>query len=690
MLSLLLLGSCAIRNRASRFFSIRLIPEKASYILIWRPILSRILLSLIKSPPNPCKMLNYNNLLAIKNMLWLFPASEYGKQHYPPEKVSPLLSSNVTTIMKINTATLLFCCLSLLGFAQGPATPDIKINAPLLNKLKGGGQHAILIRFDAQADVSAARHMASKEARGTFVYQETQRIAQESQAAVRQLLESAGTPYQPFHVVNAIACKADYSLAQQLARRPEVRELQDNAPVQLQYFPAPQEADALDFRNGVEWGIAAIGADQVWQQGFTGQGVVIGGQDTGYEWAHPAIKDSYRGWDGTTADHNYNWHDAIHAIDSLNGPPYDSAANPCGLDSPVPCDDNNHGTHTMGTMAGGLSDEGKSIGVAPGARWIACRNMERGYGSPSSYIECFEWFLAPTDLNGENPDPTMAPHVIANSWSCPEIEGCNPSNFSIMQAVVDNLKAAGVVVVVSAGNSGSSCGSVSTPAAIFENSFTVGATQQNDTIAGFSSRGTVLADNSNRLKPNVAAPGVGVRSSIRNGGFATFSGTSMAGPHVAGAVALIISARPDLAGQVEVIESLLEQTARPMQSGQDCGGVSGMDIPNAVYGFGRIDALQAVEAALNLSSVKEAKAQTADITPFPNPSAGLFRLQANFTPASSGTARVFNVAGLPILEAAWPAGDPTLLLNGESLAPGIYYFEVWIENRRFTGKLIRH
>ena len=126
---------------------------------------------------------------------------------------------------------------------------------------------------------------------------------------------------------------------------------------------------------------------QVWAMGYKGQGVVIAGEDTGYQWEHPALKNTYRGWDGTTADHNYNWHDAIHEISPLhNDPMPDPSLNSCGLDVQYPCDDGSHGTHTMGTMIG---EEGPNqIGVAPGAKWMACRNMERGYGSPTTYIEC--------------------------------------------------------------------------------------------------------------------------------------------------------------------------------------------------------------------------------------------------------------------------------------------------------------
>lgn len=588
--------------------------------------------------------------------------------------------------------SLLIPALSLfLLLTASPPTPwQDKVEPALMTALQRDGYASFLVLFEQQADVSAARQQDSKLQMGTYVFERTRAVAAAAQKSAIGLLRAEQAPYRSFHIVNAIQAKGDLALVEALAGLPEVRAIQPNPTVAVDLLPEAREQQAIDFREGVEWGLAAIGADQVWNMGFTGQGVVVGGQDTGYEWDHPAIKESYRGWDDTLslADHNYNWHDAIHEIDSMNGPPYIAEANPCGLSSLVPCDDHNHGTHTMGTMTGTVSDEGKSIGVAPGAKWIACRNMERGYGSPASYIECFEWFLAPTDLNGENPDPSKAPHVIANSWSCPEIEGCTPANFETMQIAVDHLKAAGVVVVVSAGNSGSQCHTVSTPAAIFENSFTVGATRQTDTIANFSSRGTVTVDSSNRLKPNIAAPGVGVRSSIRNGGFATFSGTSMAGPHVAGAVALLISANPELAGQVEAIEELLESTARPMRSDQDCGGVSGMEVPNAVYGYGRMDILAAVQETVSTSS--QATIPTAQaLHAAPNPARETVLLTSVMPPAAPATVQWFDAQGRLIKTVNWPAMTTQLEVDIRDLPKGVYIVQARMGRALFSTRVVR-
>ncbi|MFN3308412.1 MAG: S8 family serine peptidase, partial [Anaerolineales bacterium] len=265
----------------------------------------------------------------------------------------------------------------------------------------------------------------------------------------------------------------------------------------------------------------------------------------------------------------------------------------CPYNSPAPCDDHGHGTHTMGTMVG--LDGSNQIGMAPKARWIGCRNMDQGVGTPATYAECFQWFIAPTRLDGSDPNPALAPDVINNSWSCPPEEGCTDPN--VLKSVVEAVRAAGILTVQSAGNSGSGCASVKDPAAIYAASLSVGATDSSDTIASFSSRGPVTVDGSNRLKPNVVAPGVWVRSSIPSG-YGYTSGTSMAAPHVAGLAALIISARPYLKGQADVIENIILSTARPLNTTETCGGIPGSQVPNNTYGWGRIDAWAAIQQVL--------------------------------------------------------------------------------------------
>jgi serine protease AprX len=319
---------------------------------------------------------------------------------------------------------------------------------------------------------------------------------------------------------------------------------------------------------------------------------VVGGVDTGVDWQHPALRNAYRGWNGVTADHNHNWHDAIH-----------SGGGVCGPDSPVPCDDGYHGTLTMGVMVGD-DGEGNRIGLAPGARWIGCRCMDEGVGTPATYLECLQWMLAPTDLAGADPDPSLAPDVINNSWVCPPGEGCVDPE--VLRPAVEALRLAGIAVVAGNGNSGPDCSSCRYPLAIYDGAYGVGATDAADEITGFSARGPVTVDESLRRKPDACAPGQEVRSSIPPADYGTASGTSLAAPHAAALVALLVTANPYLRGDVDQLEEIMDLTAVPRTTAEDCGDPPGA-VPNNVYGHGRLDALAAYdEARARLVAVPEA------------------------------------------------------------------------------------
>ncbi|MEQ1743945.1 MAG: S8 family serine peptidase [Saprospiraceae bacterium] len=474
-----------------------------------------------------------------------------------------------------------------------------KIDTALLKKIEAGASAEFLVILRVQANVRDAERFHRKADKGRYVYETLLETAERTQGPVREVLRQAGAPIQSFWIVNALWSKGRADLVLRLAEMSDVARVEDNPVLHLSRVSNLDDPAVTDriTPNSNTWGLTKINADDVWTLGYSGTGVVVGGQDTGYEWEHPAIKDQYRGWNGSSADHNYNWHDAIHNL--ING-----GSNSCGLNLDEPCDDNGHGTHTAGTMAGMVGTV--AIGVAPNAKWIGCRNMEEGDGTPATYIECFEWLTVPTDLNDANPDPNMAPHVINNSWGCPSSEGCNSGNFATMDTVINNMRAAGIVVVTSAGNDGPNCNTISNPPSIFAGSFAVGATNSSDIITNFSSRGPVTAFG-NRMKPDISAPGETVYSCTgtdNNPGsytYASWSGTSMAGPHVAGVVALILSARPDLMGQVTVLENLMKSTALPrFSSSPHCGTDNSSSRPNNKYGWGRVDALAAVNAAINL------------------------------------------------------------------------------------------
>lgn len=484
-------------------------------------------------------------------------------------KYSKLLLLGLTTLL------IAFTLISAQTRTADAVLWQTSVDPWVLETADANGQTEFLVFLSEQADLTAAYALDTKLQKGAYVYETLTATAARTQPAVIAQLDTLGVEYRPYWVANMIWVKGDMAAIEALARRSDVSHLYANPTVKAD-LPTPEET--IEQMQVIEWNILMVNADDLWGEGFTGQGAVIGGQDTGYDWDHPGLIDQYRGWNGAIADHNYNWHDAIHVPNGT-----------CPANSPEPCDDVDHGTHTMGTMVG---DDGgaNQTGMAPGARWIGCRNMNNGNGTPASYSECYQWFVAPTDLNNNNPDPAKAPHVINNSWSCPPSEGCTDPN--VLLTVVQNLRAAGILTAHSAGNSGSGCSSVDDPAAIYAESFSVGSTTMGDIISSFSSRGPVLIDGSGRLKPDISAPGSSVRSTVPGGGYATFSGTSMAAPHVAGLTALLISADPSLAGEVDDLEEIIQVMAVPKTTAQQCGSTPGDEIPNNVYGFGRIDAIR--------------------------------------------------------------------------------------------------
>ena len=546
-----------------------------------------------------------------------------------------------------------------------------------------GGQTEFFIILKEQGDISAAQFLNEKEEKGEYVFKILRGVAERTQAPIQAVLKTRNADFNALWILNAIYVKrGDRTLIQELAQREDVVQIINNPKAHQSLPPAEDTytSPQLQTRGAAQiaWGVTRIKADSVWALGYKGQNVVVAGEDTGYDWTHPALKPKYRGWNGTAADHSYNWYDGIHADTSKKG-------NPCGYDIKAPCDDDRHGTHTMGTMVG--SNDTLITGVAPDSKWIGARNMDKGDGTLRSYVDCFQFFLAPTDTAGKNPLPKKAPHVINNSWYCSEGEGCNSSNFNVLENAVNACRAAGIVVVVSAGNSGSACSTVSGPPAFFSKSFSVGATRSDDTIASFSSRGPVTIDGSGRLKPNVSAPGVGILSTVPNNGFSgTFSGTSMAGPHVAGVVALMISANPALAGQVDTIERIIESTAKAMTTTQNCGTIAGTQVPNHTYGFGRVDALAAVKKGLLFKRVSKIIENQRQIKVYPNP----FSSEITFYTEGIATdwqLTIYNVSGQVMLSTRPNAS--VFNVNLQDLIKGIYFYQLKNEREILSGKLVK-
>ncbi|MFD6177470.1 MULTISPECIES: S8 family serine peptidase [unclassified Isoptericola] len=446
--------------------------------------------------------------------------------------------------------------------ASEAAAAAAKVPPGLERQLEQGKPVDLWIEFDARADLTRAAAIDDWDERGAAVADALRATAERSQRGAKARLRAAGVEFQSFWATNAIKVTgADEALATSLATDHEVAALWPEFAVTEPTVTAGEAEATVD---AVEWGIANIKADQAWQEeGARGEGIVVANLDTGVQYDHPALVRQYRGNNGDgTFTHDYNWFDARGV---------------CPTDAP--CDDHGHGTHTMGTMVG---DDGGTnhIGVAPDARWIATNGCCE---SDATIIASAQWLLEPTDLHGANPKASMRPQVINNSW------GSNlPSTQPFLEDISAAWTASGIFVSWSNGNIGPQCATSGRPGSRTIN-YSVGAYDSTNRIADFSSRG---AGQDGEVKPDIAAPGVNVRSAQPGGQYASMNGTSMASPHVAGAVALLWSARPAARGDVEGTRELLARTAIDTTD-LSCGGTAEN---NNVYGEGRLDALALVEA----------------------------------------------------------------------------------------------
>lgn len=433
-----------------------------------------------------------------------------------------------------------------------------------------------------QADLRSEAGIRSFDERRVAVYRTLTTHADTTQVALRRDLGVLGVAVTPYYLVNALEVRGDWPVRLWLLTRPEVDRILPN-PV-LRPLPVVQAAESgwQDAPEQLPWNLAMIGADRAWREfGVRGEGIVIGQSDTGVDVNHPELYDGYAGVraDGTL-DHAYHW------FDPWNG-------------RPAPYDDAGHGTHTLAIALG------RAVGVAPGASWIGCVNLARNIGNAARYLDCLQFMLAPFPPGG-NPlrdgDPLRSAHILNNSWGCPQnLEGCDPN---ALLPAVHALRVAGLFVVASAGNDGPACHTVADPMALYADVFTVGAVDRDAALTSFSSVGPVLADGSGRIKPDLVAPGQGVLSASSGGGYMAASGTSQAGPHVVGAVALMWAANPRLIGDVARTEQILRAAAIPLPHAAAGLPVDAcahnLDVgqtPNAAVGSGLLDVYRAVQLA---------------------------------------------------------------------------------------------
>lgn len=423
----------------------------------------------------------------------------------------------------------------------------------------------IIIEMQSQVALSMEGRIGREHLVATM-----QAIAEQTQVGVRTFLATRELTddlieVTPFWIFNGLAVRgARRGLVQDLASRSDVvlirldarrrwisSEARSPDPDTSGTDLAPSSRNLEAQRPSVEWGIQHIRADQVWDGlGINGTGIVVANLDTGVDWQHPALQTRYRGYDAKGFhQHAGNWFDATD-----EGAVY-------------PVDGVGHGTHTMGTIVGG-----DGIGVAPGARWIAARAFDSDGSAYDSWLHAaFQWLLAP-DGNAD-----LAPQIVNNSW------GNDVATLKVFQRDIDALRRAGIFVVFSVGNAGPDPATVGSPASL-PGAFAVGASDQDDQVADFSSRGPSPWG---EIRPHVVAPGVNVYSAEPGGAYSERQGTSMAAPHIAGTAALMLSARPGLS---------ITQTAFALTS--TATYLSGM-VPNNESGYGRVDAYAAVAYAVH-------------------------------------------------------------------------------------------
>ena len=469
--------------------------------------------------------------------------------------------------------------------SQDPPT----IDSALLMKSMESDSLDYMIIFEEQADLTPAFSMPWEE-RGQFVYETLTTHTEQTQADVVGFLDQNGVSYKSFWIQNVIAVESSTSTTLKgLLDYYEIEALTTVPQILLEEPIVDPTAKSIVEKPNVTQNLVHIRADAVWAEGITGSSMVVGSIDTGVRYTHETLVNGYRGNIGSGAfDHDHNWWDAV------NG-------------EGVPYDDQGHGSHTTGIMVGEDAD-GNTIGAAPGAEWIACKAISAsGSGLGWDFLECGQFMLAPWDNNRQNADPDLRPHVVNNSWG-----SCSQTYFDWYEDTIDAWLAAGIYPVFSNGNAGN-CGydsppglnTVGNPARSYHVT-AVGSTGTADgTYANHSNWGptdsedTVNPGDFPWIKPQVVAPGVGIRSAVASGDgdYGNWGGTSMSAPHVSGLVALMWEAGGCLVGDYASTETLIQESAVPIPYATGNGDEGPGNVPNHATGWGEIDALAAVRNA---------------------------------------------------------------------------------------------
>lgn len=478
--------------------------------------------------------------------------------------------------------------LMLLGSAalRAQTFEDGIVSQRLLSNVANepGAFHHVYILLRDQVDVLGMdaeffARKASLETRSVELIAALQEKAETGQRALLDVLHTAPAvrkeSIHPFWITSVIFAEMKGSLIAELSRHPDVAFIDLNP--ELLRTSVEATAGIMLQPNGREPGLGAINAPAMWAKGYTGYGRVGYCNDTGIDPTHPALMTKYRGWYAPPA---HGWYQP-------------------GSNNTTPFDCEEHGTHVTGTMMGLDRLTNDTIGVAFNAQWIGSASL-CGFGA-FGLTGSLQWALNP-DGNPSTIDDR--PDVINNSWYDPSTQNeCT----GLYVSVLNSLQTAGVAVVFSAGNEGPGVSTITPPHNIntgLVNSFTVGAVNGNVSslpIASFSSRGPSQCGGTGSLliKPEVSAPGVQVRSSVPGGAYDNLNGTSMAAPHVSGAILLLKEAFPFLTGQ-EIMLALYYSCTDLGEPGEDNTFGQGIINVDAAYEYLTADGHVPVSPAVEL------------------------------------------------------------------------------------------
>ncbi len=584
-------------------------------------------------------------------------------------------------IMRLRNLIKIFIfCIYGMGYSQDPY-----VDPHIITSLKSAPTADILcILHSTHKDLKRyTDRLNSKNEKGVYVFTTLKVESENTQQEIKKYLSKNGYEYKAFYIVNAIHVpRADRALVEHLGRKKEVSVIIYNDSYFLDNIKteSPSESKAsLESREPTKipsWGIVRIKADSLRALGFKGKGIVICTNDTGVDLI-PPLKTNYRGYRSNGSFiHDYNWHDAIVPSPFYNG------GSICGINTLSPCDDEGHGTRVTSVFASNDPD----ISVSPESTWIATRALLGGFSNVATLLECLEWNLAPTDSHNKRPDPSKAPDIINNSWGCGGHPNCSRASYPVFDIAINNLVAAGIFVVNSAGNDGSfRCSSLFNPPSILENAFTVGAMDENDSISIFSSIGPVTLDGSNRLKPNVVAPGRQIPSYNKSGAIENSLGTSISAPYVAASVALLISALPALSGRVDLIRHILQTTASPNVIPRLlCGNDRPLSFPNSNAGYGLVDVYAAYKYAKKFLNDERRSELKAHLLVYPNPAITEVNVSTQFKKINA--IRLHDSSGRQLQN--WQSLDTESFKINFEYPSGIYFLTIIVENRVITKKIL--